>query len=280
MMKKTILKLALSVVTAVMICPVASQASAEPSLASDEEKIIDEKTTRRIKESKSSLQYEKLMDSFEETETGELIYPDYYGGSYIDDDGGFVVCVVATNAEEKKYTSKSIEETIHASDFKIKSVKYSYNELEEMMEFLNKYKQNTRDSEIAKSWSGHFLSDSDNAIFVELDVVSDEQISLFRKEVTDSPMISFINSGGQGVDCANLNSGRGTNNATTGMSGSMGYRASINGRIGFVTAAHVASVGDVIKGTSSTIGEVTISQNWGSVDAAFLEITSTHNGNS
>lgn len=279
-MKKTILKLALSVVTAVMICPVASQASAEPSLASDEEKIIDEKTTRRIKESKSSLQYEKLMDSFEETETGELIYPDYYGGSYIDDDGGFVVCVVATNAEEKKYTSKSIEETIHASDFKIKSVKYSYNELEEMMEFLNKYKQNTRDSEIAKSWSGHFLSDSDNAIFVELDVVSDEQISLFRKEVTDSPMISFINSGGQGVDCANLNSGRGTNNATTGMSGSMGYRASINGRIGFVTAAHVASVGDVIKGTSSTIGEVTISQNWGSVDAAFLEITSTHNGNS
>lgn len=280
MMKKTILKLALSVVTAVMICPAASQASAEPSLASDEEKIIDEKTTRRIKESKSSLQYEKLMDSFEETETGELIYPDYYGGSYIDDDGGFVVCVVATNAEEKKYTSKSIEETIHASDFKIKSVKYSYNELEEMMEFLNKYKQNTRDSEIAKSWSGHFLSDSDNAIFVELDVVSDEQISLFRKEVTDSPMISFINSGGQGVDCANLNPGRGTNNATTGMSGSMGYRASINGRIGFVTAAHVASVGDVIKGTSSTIGEVTISQNWGSVDAAFLEITSTHNGNS
>lgn len=279
-MKKTILKLALSVVTAVMICPAASQASAEPSLASDEEKIIDEKTTRRIKESKSSLQYEKLMDSFEETETGELIYPDYYGGSYIDDDGGFVVCVVATNAEEKKYTSKSIEETIHASDFKIKSVKYSYNELEEMMEFLNKYKQNTRDSEIAKSWSGHFLSDSDNAIFVELDVVSDEQISLFRKEVTDSPMISFINSGGQGVDCANLNPGRGTNNATTGMSGSMGYRASINGRIGFVTAAHVASVGDVIKGTSSTIGEVTISQNWGSVDAAFLEITSTHNGNS
>ena len=279
-MKKTILKLALSVVTAVMICPAASQASAEPSLASDEEKIIDEKTTRRIKESKSSLQYEKLMDSFEETETGELIYPDYYGGSYIDDDGGFVVCVVATNAEEKKYTSKSIEETIHASDFKIKSVKYSYNELEEMMEFLNKYKQNTRDSEIAKSWSGHILSDSDNAIFVELDVVSDEQISLFRKEVTDSPMISFINSGGQGVDCANLNPGRGTNNATTGMSGSMGYRASINGRIGFVTAAHVASVGDVIKGTSSTIGEVTISQNWGSVDAAFLEITSTHNGNS
>ena len=223
-MKKTILKLALSVVTAVMICPAASQASAESSLASDEEKIIDEKTMRRIKESKSSLQYEKLMDSFEETETGELIYPNYYGGSYIDDDGGFVVCVVAANAEEKKYASKSIEETINASDFKIENVKYSYNELEEMMEFLNKYKQITRDSEIAKSWSGYFLSDSDNAVFVELDDVSDEQISLFRKEVTASPMIRFINSGGQGVDCASLNPGRGINNPTTDISGSMGYR--------------------------------------------------------
>ena len=56
-------------------------------------------------------------------------------------------------------------------------------------------------------------------------------------------------------------------------------RSNINGRISIATAAHVASVGDVIKGTSSTIDKVTISQNWGSVDAAFLEITSTHNGN-
>ena len=87
------------------------------------------------------------------------------------------------------------------------------------MEFLNKYKQNTRDSEIAKNWSGHFLSDSDNAIFVELDDVSDEQISLFRKEVTASPMISFINSGGQVVDCANLNPEKGINNPTMGISG-------------------------------------------------------------
>lgn len=230
-MKKTILKLALSVVTAVMICPAASQASAEPSLVFAGEKIIDEKTTRRIKESDSSLQYEELMDSFEETETGELIYPDYYGGSYIDDDGGLVVCIVAANAEEKKYASKNIKEAINASDFKIKNVKYSYNELEEMMEYLNRYKQNTRDSEIAKSWSGHFLSDSDNAVLVQLDDVSDEQISLFRKEVTDSPMISFINSGGQGVDCANLNPERDINNPAMGISGLMGYKLVLTGEL-------------------------------------------------
>lgn len=273
---KRILKLALSMITAVMICPTVNLANAESSLASDGWEIIDEKTTHYVEESKSALQYEKLMDSFEETGTGKLIYPNYYGGSYINDNGDFVVCTVAENAKEKEYTLKSIKENINLSDFEIKNVKYSYNELEKMMALLNEYKQNNRDSKISKNWSGHFLSDLENTIFVELNDMDDEQISLFRKEVTDSPMITFINSGGQGVNCANLNPGRGINNSTIGVSGSMGYRARTNGKIGFVTAAHVGYVGNVIEGTSSTIGKITARQNWGSVDAAFVEITSAH----
>lgn len=219
MIGKKILKLALLVITAVMICPMVSLANTEPSLASDGEKIINEKTTRHVEESNSSILYDKLMDSYEETAAGELTCPDYYGGSYIDDDGGFVICVVAANAEEEKYASKSIEKTINSSDFKIRNVTYSYNELEEMMEFLNKYRQGNND-EIAKSWSGHFLSNSDNAIIVQLDDMSDEQIALFKREVTDSPMIRFAKSGGQLVDCANLNSDKDTNNSTIGVSGS------------------------------------------------------------
>lgn len=141
------------------------------------------------------------------------------------------------------------------------------------MEFLNEYKQKNPDSEITKNSPGHFLSDCDNTIFVEL---NDEQISLFRKEVTDSPMITFIKSGGQGVNGSNLKPGRVLNNSTLGVSGSMGYRAKTNGKIGFVTAAHVGNVGNVIKGKTSTIGKVSLRQNWGSVDAAFVEITSAH----
>ena len=158
----------------------------------------------------------------------------------------------------------------------IENVEYSYNELEKMMEFLNEYKQKNSNSIITKNWSGHFLSDRDNAIFVELNDMNEEQISLFKKEVTNSPMITFINSGGQGANCANLKPGRGIINSTMGVSGSMGYRARIDGKIGFVTAAHVGFVGNVIKGTSSTIGKISIRQNWGSVDAAFVEITSAN----
>lgn len=274
---KTILKLALSMITAVMFFPTMSLANAESPAASDEREIIDEKTTRHLKESKSAMQYEKLMNSFEETETDKLIYPDYYGGAYIDDNGEFVVCAVAENAKEKQSNLKSIKENINSSDFVVKNVTYSYNELEDMMEFLNEYKQSNHNSKITENWSGHFLSDRDNAIFVELNGMDDELISLFRKEVTDSSMITFINSGAQGVNCANLNPGRIINNPTIGISGSMGYRARNDGKIGFVTAAHVGFMGDIIKGKSSTIGKVTARQNWGSVDASFVEITSEHN---
>ena len=96
-----IFNVTLSMIMAVMICPIASQANAESS-AFDGWEITDEKNARYDKESKSSALYEKLMDSFEETETGELVYPDYYGGSYINDDGDPVVCVVTENTREKK----------------------------------------------------------------------------------------------------------------------------------------------------------------------------------
>lgn len=56
----------------------------------------------------------------------------------------------------------------------------------------------------------------------------------------------------------------------------MGYRARTDGKIGFVTSAHVGFVGNIIKGTSSAIGKITARQNWGSVDAAFVQITSAH----
>ena len=273
---KMILKLALTMVTAVMICPTVSLADAGSSVASDGWEITDEKSARSVEEGKSALQYDKLMDSFEETEAGELIYPNYYGGSYIDENGDLVVCAVAESAKEKASTLKSIKETVNSSDLQIKNVKYSYNDLEKMMELLNEYKQSNLDSKVSKNWSGHYLSDRDNTIFVELNDMDDEQISLFRKEVTDSPMITFINSGGEGVNCANLNPGRVINNTTLGISGSMGYRARTNGSVGFVTAGHLGSVGDVIKGISSTIGKITARQNWGSVDAAFVEITSSH----
>ena len=137
-------------VTAVMICSTVSLANAESSPAFDGWEITDEKADRHVKEGQSSLQYEKLMDSFEDTETGELIYPDYYGGSYINDDGDAVVCVVAENVKEKDRALKSIKATTDSSDIKVKNVEYSYKELEKMMELLNEYKQNNPDSEITK----------------------------------------------------------------------------------------------------------------------------------
>ena len=123
-------------VTAVMICSTVSLANAESSPAFDGWEIAGEKADRHVKEGKSSLQYEKLMDSFEDTETGELVYPEYYGGSYINDDGDAVVCVVAENVKEKERALKSIKSTTDTSDIKVKNVEYSYKELEILLWLL------------------------------------------------------------------------------------------------------------------------------------------------
>ncbi len=275
MIRKMTFNLVLSMAAAVMICPMVSHAKAETS-AFDGWRTNDEKNVSLEKESASSSMYEKLMDSFENTETGEVVYPDYYGGTYINHDGDAVVCVATEGTKARTRALKNIKATTDSSDFVIENVEYSYNELEDMMNFLNEYKQKNGNDLITKSWSGHFLSDRDNTIFVELDDVNEDVISLFKKEVTDSPMISFVSSGGQGENCADLNPGREINNPTTGYSGSMGYRARTDGQIGFVTAAHIGYLENVIKGISSTIGKISLRQNWGSVDAAFVEITSAH----
>lgn len=123
-------------VTAVMICSTVSLANAESSPAFDGWEIAGEKDDRHVKEGKSSLQYEKLMDSFEDTETGELVYPEYYGGSYINDDGDAVVYVVAENVKEKERALKSIKSTTDTSDIKVKNVEYSYKELEILLWLL------------------------------------------------------------------------------------------------------------------------------------------------
>lgn len=65
----------------------------------------------------SYLSYEKLIESFEDKETSETVYPDYYGGSYIDDNGKLVIYVTGTDD-----VSQNIRQAIGMDDFLIKSL--------------------------------------------------------------------------------------------------------------------------------------------------------------
>lgn len=78
--------------------------------------------------------YDELMASFATTysNSGEKIYPDYYGGSYINDAGQLIV-YVTDNVQRPAVLSDN-------ANVVYEPCTYSYNELLSVMDTLNNYK--------------------------------------------------------------------------------------------------------------------------------------------
>lgn len=87
-----------------------------------------------VKVGESMKIYSDLMDSFKKGKTrgaDEDIYPDYYGGGYIDDDGSLVIWV---KGGFNIPTTLSEEHSVI-----IKEGLYSYNELNNIMEIIKAF---------------------------------------------------------------------------------------------------------------------------------------------
>ena len=224
---------------------------------------------------KAASNYEKLIKSFEDTKTAKTVYPNYYGGSYIDSNNNLVIYL--NNATVQKLEAiNSIKQIIKDDGFVIVAGNHSYNELNGVMAVLNEFVENNSNSEIAGSISTFYVSDRDNSVVVELDSIDIKQIEHFKKEVIDSPIIVFEPSSGSVTLMANIDAGRKINGNLGG--GSMGYRAKRGGKNGFVTCQHVASSGTV-SGTGTLAGAIgTVAQSvlGGNVDCAFVETVSAH----
>lgn len=224
------------------------------------------------KQENSYLNYEKLMRSFNTSKSDNTIYPEYYGGSYIDDNGDLVVYI--KEAEISKAASlQNISQVLETKDFIVKSANYSYNELNSFMDTLNSFKLKNPNDSVSNNFNIYWLSDRDNNIVVELNEMSEEQINRFKKTVIDSPIITFKASSGTPVKEVNVNPGQKISTSTA--NGSMGYRAKKNNVVGIVTAGHLASLNTTININGTNIGKVTARQESGSVDAAFVEITNS-----
>ena len=220
----------------------------------------------------SVIDYQKMLDSFLKTRSGDIIYPEYYGGAYIDDEGDLIVYTKYPAIAEFNLANA----TSGSIDFEIKAAEYSYNELNDMMDLLNDFKEKNNNSKTARNFNTYWLSDSTNEIVVALEDMSPNRIMQFRKQVVDSPMITF-----QQAEPAYLttNIHPGAEVVRTispsGNGSSVGYRAKRNGVNGYVTAAHAVSLNDsmLLKG-GRIHGKVTAWRYSGSVDAAFVRTDS------
>lgn len=211
--------------------------------------------------------YEELMNSFTiSEETGEKCYPEYYGGSYITDDD---VLVIYT-----KDLDKITNVGINNDSIRYEKCEYSYNELLDIMEVLNEYKQQRPDDIISQNFNVFGLYDSLNRVVVRLDDLSEESILEFKKNVCDNEAIVFEQGNGPAELEVSVNPG--SSISTSGYVGSVGYRVKKNGVSGFVTAGHLASYGDTIYYGGTAFASCTASQQSGSVDGAFCSITNSN----
>ena len=126
----------------------------------------------------------RMVNEHFTTETGDIIYPDYFGGMYINNDGNLVLLRVASAAEPMPTFT-------YFADTLVRDVEFSFNELSAMMDFLDATRSTNPEHFInLSSWG---LDTSVNRIVIRLLDYSAEAIDDFRSsnEAFASNMLTF-----------------------------------------------------------------------------------------
>lgn len=203
---------------------------------------------------------QSIEKNFEKNEKGDTIYPDYFGGMYINEDNQLVIQIIK-NKVSTSNTEKYSKLTNGYSNTNLEYVKYSYQELNKIHDEILDYFLNDNKSVVV---TGLYVDVLSNNVVVELKEKSEETIELFKEKVNNSPMIRFEK--GQNFETiTNLNPGASYGNC------SFAYRARLSGKNGIVTAAHCVS-----SGQSLSFGTVKKWQRSGSIDAAWIETNSSN----
>jgi len=164
----------------------------------------------------------------------DLMYPEYFGGMYIDDYGNLRILVV------KESNSASVSSFSRISKIDLTEVVFSKNELlqifDDVYTFLNSNSQGHL-CEVMQNISGMSLDVAQNRVVVYLRDLSTRQIELFERTVVYHPAIIFSYSSEDDLEDTRLNPGSRIQRRS-GAGQSVGYRASLGSGLGFVTTAH------------------------------------------
>ena len=240
----------------------------------------------------------KSFTSYTRGNSGEFVYPDYYGGMYTNDSGYPVVLIKGNMAKGKE----DMIRRAGSDKFEVESCDYSFNELSELNSELSDIlcEGNFPDE---LTWNGVGILVDKNRVSVDLEVCSEENIQLFKRLISNSPAIVF----GYGtsiiidspVDSDNVNreesnvrssvlmnpggkfSSYGVSNNNM-YSGSIGVRGTRGGKSGFVTASHCIPKLTISGGSTgsyrpvyrdgSYCGDCVLSLYSSGLDLAFVEL--------
>ena len=219
-----------------------------------------------------------LLESFPRSRAGHIMYPECFGGTYIDAYGNAVFLVTSHMALRRNGNTTELALASRLDEAVVRYVEFSFNDLWDMVQMLNAVFMANPYSYAFQNVDGWFLDVIGNRVVVELDELSRYQIFMFRSLIVDSPMIvfrqdsvTFYQDASKSPSVEHHSVEPFSFTVLPGnmlVQGSLGYRAMLlgTGEIGFVTAAHV-----VYDRVTVSEGPIVDRSLWG-VDAAFVAV--------
>lgn len=246
-----------------------------------ENDLIDSIETKSIptietKELKADIQYQanmlnaKILSTFtsKTRESNEVMYPEYYGGSYITPEGKLIIFIKGDITTGRN----NIASITNDSQIIYKPCRYSFQELTDIVNSIGDYLKNNLI--IKKNISGAAIIDGENKVEVYLKECNEQTIADFKRDVINHDAISFLQSEESRIESSILYpGGMASVNTSSTSYGSYAFRAIENSgskRKGMVTAGHVISQGGTIYFAGEEVGDCSVSKQGGSADAAFI----------
>ena len=245
------------------------------SFVSEEERgIIEEIGIERFaKEILSNETYKHLTATFSfDPKTAQYSTPEYYGGAFIDPDGGLVVNI----KEGYEDCLEDLRTRTGGGEYKVQYVKHN---LQELYEIIWELKDHLAEAggDLNDNFVGFGLNEEDAKVYL---YVLDDDIDKIKdvyQYVNDPDVFTVMVESGDGkiVDTVNVLAGNPIQNA------SVAYRAhelndSGTSVYGVLTAGHVVNSGSYISSTGGVAFAKCISRQYGgTADAAFCKITNS-----
>lgn len=134
--------------------------------------------------------YQDLDDSFFGIRTrvaGEQEYPDYYGGSYIDDYGGLVILATDTSNE----IISDLQQRAKSTNFRVEKCEFSFNELSALNKQLGEKFKAIGKLREKLGWESVGIVIDANKVCIFLNDCTPGRIAEFKQLVYDSPMLTY-----------------------------------------------------------------------------------------
>lgn len=200
-------------------------------------------------------------------------FPDYYGGSLINDDGSLVVMLTDDSGKEV------VNLFVHNAKFM--KCKYSYSELVQTINLINAKFAKLNSNDVHKKLLVEMsLLDKDNLIKVVLRDNSSKSIKWFTDNISSKPYLRFeIIQNEPGLDMNYSGQDISINGGALLSSAFRVRRNTDSGlKYGFITCAHGNSLFETINGADgSIIGSVQLRNYSGNMDVSYVQMSSSSN---